>query len=227
MTNANATTQNGDSRALTGQANLNGSDVTLGGGTLWLGDGDRSNNGDVTQSNEADTSAEAKNGNDTGQANDQTQSADGGDNSGAGSGNDVSQSQSGTNGNGTTQNADATANTRQANVFAPGVIYCNRCFNGNVTQSNQADTSAESKNSNSTDQSNHQNQSAGNSTLTPTNPTTTIVTETRYITIVQQVPAPKAAVKAAKKLKKSRAHKKRAKSKSKSKRQSFQKCLGC
>src|SRR5206468_608900 len=138
-----------------GQVNLNDSDVSLGIPTPWDGTGDRSNNGDVTQSNEADTTARAKNGNETNQSNDQSQSADGGDNSGAGSGNDVTQNQSGTNTNGTTQGAVAGALTGQANLndsnvslgglvragLDPAAIIVkdegNRSSNGDVGQSNE------------------------------------------------------------------------------------------
>ena len=60
--------------------------------------------------------------------------------------------QIGRNVNGTKQTATSRATTDQANVYGPTVVYCNRCFNGNVTQTNSATTTANSANTNTTTQ---------------------------------------------------------------------------
>jgi hypothetical protein len=118
---------------------------------------DRCFNGDVSQSNDADTKANAENSNETDQSNDQSQSAGGGDATGPGAGDDVHQTQSAGNTNSTTQSASSDATTTQSNSSSPSVggsgtfvsetpsvslTICDRCFNGEVSQSNDGDTKA-------------------------------------------------------------------------------------
>jgi hypothetical protein len=121
------------------------------------------NNGDVTQSNQADTDATAYNGNETDQSIWQDQDAAVGDDgcgtchSGGGS---ISQDQTGENTNSTYQDADADATTEQKNVNVPIAILSPGANGGDVNQSNEADTTATAWNQNETDQSIWQDQDA-------------------------------------------------------------------
>jgi molybdopterin/thiamine biosynthesis adenylyltransferase len=203
--NSNGTTQDASAEANSLQANVYAPEV----------EGcHRCFNGDVSQSNGATTDATAGNQNWTDQSNDQVQSAGGGSDEGNGSGDDVDQSQTASNSNGTTQSASANATTGQANVYAPTVVYCHRCFNGDVNQSNQASTTASAGNDNGTKQQNGQSQSAGDDvagSAADPQPTTTIVyiTETRVITLSAGTTSSVKAKKASKKVvKKARKHKK-------------------
>jgi hypothetical protein len=140
--NDNWTSQNARSKATTKQVNVNAPISVL---------SFDSNNGDVKQGNAADTSAKSSNDNGTGQWLGQSQGVKGGGNG------DVSQS--GKNENSTDQHAKSDAKTQQANINAPISILSFGANNGDVRQSNWADTKAKSSNDNWTDQSLHQNQS--------------------------------------------------------------------
>ena len=131
-----------------------------------------SNNGDVHQSNEAKTEAEAENKNWTDQwvGQEQKASSKGGscgcENKGphgppepraflngeheAGDG--IDQSQNGVNQNETSQEAKSEPYTKQTNVNAPISILAIHANNGDVNQSNQAWTDADAKNKNGTEQ---------------------------------------------------------------------------
>ena len=84
------------------------------------------------------------------------------------------------NSNSTTQSGSADATSDQTNTYTPSVggggpvivteaavapslsaTICDRCFNGDVSQTNEADTKATAENENSTEQSNDQEQSGG------------------------------------------------------------------
>src|SRR4051794_18159329 len=70
----------------------------------------------------------------------------------------LDQVQQATNSNSTSQSADSTATTKQANVNAPVSVLSKGSNNGDVDQSNDAPTGAASGNSNGTYQSNDQDQ---------------------------------------------------------------------
>ena len=112
--NSNSSSQTATGTATTDQSNTNGGP---GGGSI---DCTRCFNGDVEQSNEADTSAEAENGNETEQGNDQAQSAGGGDTEGAGAGDVVDQTQSGTNSNSTSPDRDVHGDHRPEQHYGGG-----------------------------------------------------------------------------------------------------------
>jgi hypothetical protein len=162
--NGNETNQNASSEAKTSQTNVN-MPISL----FSVG----SNNGDVHQSNDADTSASSKNHNFTDQSVDQNQKVDGGgrggyDNGGYNKGDDgkggpksSDVSQSGSNSNSTDQNATSTATTKQYNVNAPISLFSVGSNNGDVHQGNSADTHASSTNQNGTSQSLGQTQLVG------------------------------------------------------------------
>jgi hypothetical protein len=153
-TNTNTTDQTADSSAETYQVNVNAPISILSYG---------SNNGDVDQSNNADTTAVSYNGNDTGQSIGQGQTASTGDGSSCDpcdGGGSISQDQEGSNSNETTQEANSEATTTQVNVNAPIAILSANSNNGDVNQSNEADTTAYSGNSNSTAQGVTQDQGA-------------------------------------------------------------------
>jgi hypothetical protein len=139
--NENRTSQKARSEATTKQVNVNAPISVL---------SVDSNNGDVQQGNGASTSARSSNDNGTGQWLDQSQGVKGD------GGSDVSQS--GKNENSTDQHASSHAYTKQANVNAPISILSFGANNGDVRQSNWADTSAKSSNDNWTNQSAHQDQ---------------------------------------------------------------------
>ena len=156
--NENTTDQGADAKAETHQVNINAPVSILSSG---------SNNGDVDQSNEADTKATSYNGNATDQSVDQGQTAqtggggdhgygcgchDGYNGKGSGSG-DIDQTQDATNANSTTQDATSEATTNQYNVNAPVSILSVGSNNGDVHQGNDAHTNAAAGNSNSTEQS--------------------------------------------------------------------------
>ena len=143
--NTNDTDQSSDAYAETSQVNVNAPISIL----SW-----NSNNGDVTQSNDATTTAVAANDNETAQWIDQGQSAstDGSSCDPCGGSGDISQSQDGSNSNETTQSSSADASTSQVNVNAPISILSWGSNNGDVTQSNSADTTAVAANQNDTTQ---------------------------------------------------------------------------
>src|SRR5262245_11076408 len=72
----------------------------------------------------------------------------------------LGQEQSGTNSNHTSQDASADATTKQANVHLPVSILSWGSNNGDVDQSNAADTKAYADNDNGTDQTVDQDQQA-------------------------------------------------------------------
>jgi hypothetical protein len=155
--NSNDTTQEANSEATTYQVNVNAPIAVL---------SKNSNNGDVDQSNEADTTAYSGNSNGTTQGVTQDQGATS-DGSGSGDGcgceadgGDISQSQDGSNTNSTDQTADSSARTEQWNVNVPIAILSYGSNNGDVHQSNEADTTAWSRNENTTGQWIGQSQSA-------------------------------------------------------------------
>src|SRR2546427_6812641 len=76
------------------------------------------------------------------------------------SGQEVEQSQTASNQNSTDQSAESEAESEQANVNAPVTVDSPWSSNGDVNQRNKAENNAYSKNSNSTDQQNEQNQGA-------------------------------------------------------------------
>jgi hypothetical protein len=160
-TNDNSTAQKAKAFAFTGQANIGGSN----------------------QSNDADTSAKSSNDNSTAQSVNQTQKSGHKDDHGKrcgcedkghkddhghghkddhGSKDDHGHSsQEGSNSNTTKQDAKSYASTEQVNIYAPITIFGNDYrghSGGDVTQSNNADTKANSSNSNGTDQSVNQDQ---------------------------------------------------------------------
>jgi len=138
--NDNSTEQHAKSSASTFQANIN-----TGGGK-----------GDVDQSNQADTSAKSSNHNSTDQSVNQKQDASGGSKHGKGSKGDATQK--GSNTNSTTQDASSHASTEQVNIYAPITVFGYGSGGGDVNQSNDAKTKAESSNSNDTTQSVDQSQ---------------------------------------------------------------------
>ncbi len=148
--NNNWTDQSARSKAHTDQKNI---DFGIGGG-----------NGSATQSNDATTKSDANNNNATGQWLDQQQAgliqAFGGAcgcSSGAGpSIGDVSQK--GSNDNWTSQDATSKASTQQANIYAPISLWSNG--GGDVTQSNNANTTSNASNDNMTEQALKQDQAA-------------------------------------------------------------------
>jgi hypothetical protein len=146
--NDNSTEQGAEATAGTSQLNVNAPISVLSWGA---------NNGDVDQHNDATTTAGASNGNATLQSVDQGQRAASG---GSGAGGGVEQSQEGWNSNETTQQAAAEATTEQANVNLPISILSWGSNNGDVDQSNKADTKAYADNSNGTAQSVDQGQQA-------------------------------------------------------------------
>jgi len=137
----NSTDQSASSNAETDQANVN-APISI----FSVG----SNNGNVDQSNNADTKAKSQNGNETNQSADQNQSARGGSDGAR---------QSGRVENSTDQTADSYAKTKQVNVNAPISLFSVGSNNGDVHQGNDANTNASSSNSNSTDQFLGQSQS--------------------------------------------------------------------
>jgi hypothetical protein len=160
--NSNDTTQDSEANAETNQYNVNAPISILSPGANGSScDPCGGSGGDVNQSNDADTSAWAGNSNVTTQTVDQSQDA-----TVAGSGfcgceaPSIQQSQTGTNDNSTDQTATANAETNQYNVNAPIAILSPGANNGDVDQSNQADTDATAYNGNSTDQSIWQDQDA-------------------------------------------------------------------
>src|SRR5690242_11028494 len=108
-----------------------------------------SNNGNVDQSNKADTQANAKNSNGTEQGIWQNQNAEG---------SNGGQDQYAKNDNSTGQKAYSDATTKQTNVNVPITILSYDSNNGDVYQSNKADTQANAKNQNGTEQGISQNQ---------------------------------------------------------------------
>ena len=160
--NSNDTTQDSEANATTNQYNVNAPiSIQSPGANGSSCDPCGGSGGDVNQSNDADTSAWAGNSNETTQTVDQSQDA-----TVAGSGfcgceaPSIQQSQTGTNDNSTAQTATANAETNQYNVNAPIAILSPGANNGDVDQSNQADTDATAYNGNSTDQSIWQDQDA-------------------------------------------------------------------
>jgi hypothetical protein len=150
--NSNRTDQDANATAETTQVNVNAPVAILSPG---------SNNGDVDQSNDATTIAEASNWNDTDQFIGQSQDARaGGRGCCGGSSRGIRQDQSATNDNSTYQDANADASTTQYNVNAPIAILSPGSNNGDVSQSNDATTVARASNSNSTNQGIHQRQGA-------------------------------------------------------------------
>ncbi len=161
--NSNDTYQDAEANATTNQYNVNAPISVLSPGA----NGSSCNHscggsgGDVNQSNDADTSAWAGNQNDTTQTVDQSQDA-----TVAGSGfcgcegPSIEQTQNGTNDNSTDQDADANASTNQYNVNVPIAVLSPGANNGDVNQSNQADTDATAYNGNTTNQSITQDQDA-------------------------------------------------------------------
>lgn len=161
--NSNSTDQSASSSAKTDQTNVNAPI------SVFSVD---SNNGDVHQGNEANTSAQSSNDNSTGQNLQQQQDAsgrksfdgkDGHDHyrqsqDGNGSG-DVSQS--GSNSNSTDQSAQSQAKTKQFNLNAPISLFSLGANNGHVQQGNAANTQAGSSNSNGTSQVLGQSQGVG------------------------------------------------------------------
>jgi hypothetical protein len=149
--NDNHTSQNATSEATTKQFNVNAPISVFSVG---------SNNGDVKQGNDASTSARSSNENGTSQGLDQHQSVEGRGNG------DVSQD--GRNSNSTSQNASSEATTKQVNINAPISVFSVGSNNGDVKQSNDADTKASSTNQNWTDQSLDQHQQVdGNGSSKP------------------------------------------------------------
>jgi hypothetical protein len=169
-TNSNETNQTANSTATSEQTNVN-APVSI------LSEG--SNNGDVNQSNEGETSSSAQNNNGTEQGNWQNQegSASGNDSNGhdcgcSKGGSQVEQRQTGENSNTTNQTAESSATNQQENVNAPYTdggkgskgsdCGCegqrHKDGGGDVNQSNKGDTSSSAQNNNGTEQSNHQNQ---------------------------------------------------------------------
>ena len=160
--NSNDTTQDADANASTTQYNVNAPVAILSPGANGSScDPCGGSGGDVNQSNDATTTAWAGNQNDTTQTVGQSQDA-----TVAGSGfcgceaPSIEQSQTGTNDNSTDQTATANAETTQVNVNAPIAILSPGANNGDVSQSNQADTNATAYNGNETDQSIWQDQDA-------------------------------------------------------------------
>jgi hypothetical protein len=137
-TNSNATDQSAYANATTKQSNFNVPISVL---------SFASNNGDVKQSNDAATQANAENANATNQgaAGQQAWSWDG--NNGNNGRNDGA-----TNDNRTKQESGADAFTKQVNVNAPISVLSYGSNNGNVDQSNQAYTDSNAENDNSTTQ---------------------------------------------------------------------------
>src|SRR5206468_9539578 len=105
--------------------------------------------------------AHAENHNGTRQSNHPVPTRRSCDPNGAGAGDDINQTQSSGNTNSTSETGTANATTDQTNTYTPTVFFCNRCLNGDVSQSNDADTHANAENNNDTGQSNVQDQSAG------------------------------------------------------------------
>ncbi|MEX2439575.1 MAG: hypothetical protein WD739_06815 [Actinomycetota bacterium] len=157
--NDNSTEQNSDAQAETQQTNVNVPVSVLSSG---------SNNGDVHQSNDAHTNAAAGNANSTEQGVQQDQDAtSGGKDSGSScdkcygdheDGGDVDQGQEAHNSNDTEQNSSASAGTEQTNINVPVSILSSGSNNGDVHQSNDGNTKAESFNDNATTQSIGQDQ---------------------------------------------------------------------
>jgi hypothetical protein len=153
-TNTNETTQNAEPSAETNQVNVYLPIAVLSHG---------SNNGDVDESNEADTTVVANNENGTGQSIDQDQTA-GDDRGGCGKcgpEGGSTQSQTAENNNTTNQNAEPSAETNQVNVYAPVAVLSKDSNGGEVEQSNDAETKVVAVNENGTGQSVDQDQTAG------------------------------------------------------------------
>ena len=151
-TNENSTTQDAESTAETHQVNVYAPVAVLSPG---------SNNGDVEQSNEAETTAVAVNDNDSEQSIEQDQAAGAGSSCGkCGSDGGSSQSQQAENNNTTDQDSSANAETRQVNVYAPVAVLSPGSNNGDVDQSNKAETTAVAVNDNDSKQSIDQDQTA-------------------------------------------------------------------
>src|SRR3970282_2590569 len=72
-----------------------------------------------------------------------------------------SQTQQATNENSTTRDAESTAETHQVNVYAPVAVLSPGSNNGDVEQSNEAETTAVAVNDNDSEQSIEQDQAAG------------------------------------------------------------------
>jgi hypothetical protein len=173
--NGNETTQNTDSYAGTDQRNWNSpiSVLSWSGGHACGPCG--GSGGAVNQSNDADTNAWSRNENATGQWIGQSQTATSNghpccpttehecgcecrcDHEGEG---DISQSQTGSNSNRTEQDATSNASTTQRNVNVPFSLLSIGSGGGDVTQVNEATTTAYSGNDNITWQSIDQGQSA-------------------------------------------------------------------
>jgi hypothetical protein len=162
-TNENKTEQTATSEASSEQVNVNAPVAVMSPGA---------NDGDVHQSNQAETVAASQNNNETAQGNFQNQEASvtggKGDNHGScgcdGShgegGQEVDQSQEASNSNETQQQASSEAQTKQVNVNAPVAVMSPGANDGDVHQSNQAETVVLSQNNNQTAQGNFQNQEA-------------------------------------------------------------------
>ena len=157
-TNKNSTEQSAGSEASSRQTNVNAPISILSYG---------SNNGNVTQGNNATTKSSAGNSNQTEQGNRQSQGSqpsngggqpcNGGSQGGSGSG----QSQHATNNNSTEQDATSEATSKQVNVNAPVSILSYGANNGDVNQTNNATTTSSAHNSNQTEQGNQQSQKSG------------------------------------------------------------------
>ena len=128
VVNQNETTQTADSSATSEQTNINAPVSILSSG---------SNDGDVQQSNNANTSASSQNSNSTNQG---------------------SQGGQGSNSNKTDQTAESSATNEQTNINAPVSILSAGSNDGDVHQSNNANTRASSQNSNTTNQGNEKSQ---------------------------------------------------------------------
>ena len=152
--NDNSTTQDATANASTEQWNVNAPFALFSSGA---------NSGDVDQSNDATTTAWAGNSNDTDQSVEQGQDARTGGNHGCGCGHgggDIDQDQTADNYNSTDQTASADATTHQVNVNAPIAVFSPGANGGDVSQSNDATTTAGAYNTNETDQSVDQDQDA-------------------------------------------------------------------
>jgi hypothetical protein len=140
-TNTNTTDQTADSTATTDQNNVN---VAICVACV------NSNNGDVSQSNDAATDSESTNNNGTGQSIDQGQVASIGSENGSVP--EDPQEQTATNTNDTGQEANSTAETNQNNWNGSLCALCVNSNNGDVDQSNEAYTGSEATNNNHTAQ---------------------------------------------------------------------------
>ena len=149
--NDNSTDQDAEANASTEQVNVNAPIAIL---------SPRANSGDVSQSNDATTTAQAGNANWTDQSIGQSQDAQTDGRCGCGGSGDVSQDQEASNSNSTDQDAEANASTSQVNVNAPIAILSPGANGGDVSQSNSGTTTPQATNANVTDQAISQAQNA-------------------------------------------------------------------